>query len=569
MQLVPFRAPRPVLPVQDGPRGAFYSPVVGPYGIAVADPFDRLMVRDCFKAVPARLLSFVKRRYESLWQNDGRRPANLWAQEMRDLVESGHLHAVSSEENLVAAAKARVLEVQRTLSRIALVESVATVRNALHAILDRWQIPKPRAGLLQGLIARLSDEKWWRRQIRTHIGRRVEQWARSIGAVNKRAGVYCSDEAATRHKQRQRRAKQFFKGTDCVNVDTGETIPLDLAVAGSLSDPAIRRAELMTRVAGFEDIAEAMGHVGLFVTLTCPSRMHSHGHDGSENPKYDGTSPREGQWHLRKQWERFRAWANRQALGVYGLRVCEPHHDGAPHWHLLLWCAPQSADRLLDRMRALALEVDGNEPGAARHRFTVKRIDPAKGTAAGYVAKYVAKNLDGHSVGDDDEAGAPADSTADRVRAWASTWGLRQFQQIGGPAVTVWRELRRLATSCSDSVLESLRAAADAGEWAKFVMLMGGPICPRRRRPASVWSVTVTERRNAYGEPAGPRIKGVAVLGAVAITRVHEWVLRPRSGPWTRGNNCTGPGDGVEGQGRGQAPPFPVPGIVPAPHWSP
>lgn len=552
LRTVPFRAPRPILPVQVGPRGAFYSPAPGPYGITVADPFDRVMVRDCFKAVPARLLRFVKRRYEALWTDAGRRPANLWAQDMRDLVESGHLEAVSSEENLAAAAKARVLEVQRTLARLMLA-SAQEVRDMLRAILDRWRVPYPRGVLLQGVIARLSDEKWWRRQIRTHVGRRVEQWARSIGAVHKRAGVYCSDETAERHKARQRNARKLFKSMDCVNVDTGEVLPLDLVVEGSISDPAIRRAELMTRVAGFEDIADAMGHAGLFLTITCPSRMHSHGTDGAENPKYDGTNPREGQWHLRQQWERFRAWASREAVGVYGLRVCEPHHDGAPHWHLLLWCAPENADRVLDRMRALALEVDPDEDGARRYRFIAKRIDPAKGTAAGYVAKYVAKNLDGHAVGDDDEAEAPADTSAQRVRAWASCWGLRQFQQIGGPPVTIWRELRRLATACKDSTLEALRAAADAGDWAGFVRLMGGPLCRRRDRPASLWTVTVPDRLNGYGEPAPPRIRGVAVLFAVTVTRLHEWVLRPRSGPWTRGNNCTPPDPG--GIGGRPAPP--------------
>ena len=87
----------------------------------------------------------------------------------------------------------------------------------------------------------------------------------------------------------------------------------------------------------------------------------------------------------------------------------------------------------------------------AAARVDFKDIDPAKGCAAAYLAKYVSKNIDGltnsgESMGDDDEAepGTSAAETAKRVGAWASQWGIRQFQQIGGVPVTLYRELRRV-----------------------------------------------------------------------------------------------------------------------------
>ncbi|MDN3519113.1 replication endonuclease [Aquisalimonas lutea] len=40
------------------------------------------------------------------------------------------------------------------------------------------------------------------------------------------------------------------------------------------------------------------------------------------------------------------------------------------------------------------MEDTPDEPGASRHRFQVERIDPQRGTATGYVAKYVAKGID-------------------------------------------------------------------------------------------------------------------------------------------------------------------------------
>nr|WP_312378932.1 replication endonuclease [Delftia acidovorans] len=214
-----------------------------------------------------------------------------------------------------------------------------------------------------------------------------------------------------------------------------------------LSAPEFQRlpALLETHIRGTEEYADARNHVGLFLTLTVPSRFHTEtlgsGGRPRPNPRYDGVStPRDAQLWLRNRWQRVRSQLDRDGVLMYGIRVAEPHRDATPHWHALVWAEHEGAAQRIEQViRDKWLADDGDESGAAKNRINVKRM--TTGGAAGYVAKYIAKSV-GHTALADHLAVAQGQlrdveqgdmSGHRRVDAWAACWGIRQFQAVGMP----------------------------------------------------------------------------------------------------------------------------------------
>lgn len=492
--------------------------------------------RDCLFNVP---LTPVE---EQVAPKIGRLPADISAQLKREFWRKLYPHAYDSDYTLTDAVKhaaddwlaSQVKEFEREKIHRAFDEP------EIRALADRWSQLCMRMGRLEtmqdfarsvgieppevkknvtrvGAARRLSCPRWWRRQIRKHYLRRAEVHLRARGFVHKRRQVYASDRCVQNRRERNAAGRALLQELQAVSSE-GDQLELWDVVQASQSNPALRRAELMTRLRGFEEVAQAAGHVAEFVTLTCPSAFHARHANGAPNERWQGFAPRDGQQWLCRMWARARAKLQRLSVRFYGFRIAEPHHDGTPHWHAVLFVARHHVDVLRRVLDGIWLSEYGDEPGARDIRSKFVEIDPAKGSACGYVAKYVAKNIDGFEVGDDDETRwtdargrkqvqDAAESSA-RVAAWASAHGIRQFQQLGGPPVSVWRELRRLrGVELQVGAMEAARAAADAGEWAAFVSALGG-IERGRHGEVELWT-EVTGELSQYDELRGPQIAGV------------------------------------------------------------
>ncbi|WAF97027.1 replication endonuclease [Aeromonas dhakensis] len=437
--------------------------------------------------------------------------------------------------------------------------------------LPRFRTAASRNDFIHHHLIRWLDPKWWARRLRKIWDQYCEHCAILLGKVRKGVSAYVSSQGLQAFIERQRMAAAWLKDMEAYNAQDDITISLEDAVKASIANPENRRHELIVRARGFSDVADEMGYVGLFFTWTAPSRFHpwktvrasqAGGPDSTEeNPKHDGSSPRDSQHYISELWKRCRAALDRNLakrgeflvadpIDYFGFRVVEPHHDGTPHWHLLIWVKPEHQHRLIGILQRYALSHDKGDLERKRHpeskkpysditpRFDWKVMDKEKGGAVGYIVKYIAKNIDGYRVGDegDLEAETAAAEGARRVRAWASLWGLRQFQPLKGPPVGIWRELRRLPGRLQEAkgivvaplaspIMEECRRYADAVDWKNFTQAMGGPCCRRDERPLSIHRTAFAEP-NQYGEPQTKLVGVRAADGLIQQTRVGEWVLR-------------------------------------------
>ena len=554
-------------------------------------------------------------------RNDMRRElvAAEWARRCQQLLNSGANERTATEllADLGAQAQAwhfcPALPVHPRTHAERLLERPLTdaERDNLAPAVDKFE------GAAASLLVRLLDESWWLRKINRAWAIYCELIAILTGQVRKGVSPYASAHAVREFTQRKAAQRAWMENMSAVNEELGQEIDLTDAIMASVANPEIRRHELMVRMRGFEDMAQEQGKLGLFLTLTAPSSYHAWrvGKQDKaktyQNEDFNNATPTETNRLLCKQWARFRAALAREKVGAFGFRVVEPHHDATPHWHCLLFINPEhqhvfltllafhftAAERdelkmpngtelnalaqsrirnKLPHIKSLLDITDKQTIKAINPRVNWKVIDPEKGSATGYIAKYIAKNIDGHKVGMDYEAEAPVDHTTIAVAAWASCWRIRQFQQIGGPAVSVWRELRRLGDDVIewDRVLELARHAARNARWGDFINAMGGIDAPRKEHLIRL-SKRMDEAANKYGEDVIKLLGVITDVGNTAVTRTEGWKIVRKGAavsglgeqrehavgerseltlssgscaPWSSFNNCT---EGSKSGGKG------------------
>lgn len=402
---------------------------------------------------------------------------------------------------------------------------------------------------LEGILGRLTDEYWWRTKLRKVQDYRLEQLQRDLHYVGGSSTMYLSDVTFRKREIRTHNNTETLDNLYAVaDTDDGEKwLNLSAAANGSQSNPLNRAAFMAVRIKGLRDLAQSKGMQSAFVTITAPSRFHSVLATGAPNPHYmqGGSASKANEW-FKLVMSRIRADWQRHGLNPFGVRVAELHHDGCPHWHILLFAEPMQMHPIHKIMHKHALFDGGHELKNTRVRFDWQDIDPQKGDAVGYVIKYVAKGVDSRYLESVQDVKHQVTSNDDnhiatlKMKYGLSVSGIQQFNFFGLPAATatVWQELRRLGKGAQGMqqlnafahryqlcepqrfALTMLYKAADAGDWATYCQAMGGIYAKRSDAVLQIlYSTTASMNAldqactalNKYGEPLKDRVKGIKI----------------------------------------------------------
>ena len=490
---------------------------------ASAHPSDWFYIHSILRLYPDRHACAIARRYCAILTSSSRFDANT---DLRKWIDTAKECGISISADLHTIDE--IAEEKSNNALTALRWGVTKTTDQYKALANycrscKIEPPEPNedeggSRTYEGCIKRLLDKHWWRRKLTKKIQQEREKIAVKLGLVSKKKDIYCSREALADNIAQAERNERILN--KLIATDGQTSISLADIAKSNISNPEIRYAELMTRLNGFEKLVNAADQETIFITVTCPSRMHSVlSKSGRINPKYDGTTPAEAHQYLQKTWEKARAKLNRNNINMEGYRIAEPHHDGCPHWHLALATDKEDSAELIDIITDYFTQSDREEKGID-NRVKVEFVK----SIAGYLSKYISKNIDGKHV-DKDFHGHDAKTSASNVRAWASLWNIRQFQPIGGASVTTYRELRRIRNA-EDVPQKMLKIwqAADSGDWAEYENLQGGLNTSKQTHSISTekaWS----DKLNRFGEKTGYTTIGLTNKNDFLDTRPKTWTI--------------------------------------------
>jgi hypothetical protein len=358
--------------------------------------------------------------------------------------------------------------------------------------------------------------RWFRGTLRRFERQLADYFGYLLSDIGSSASPIVSNAALDSRQRQLDRQKDYAERHCfvCVDANGGET---RVKFGDAQNNAARRSAKIYARLKGLEQFCGSRGLDGYFVTLTLPPRFHPNPANG--NSTWNGATPSQGHAELQRRWRSIQRRVGESGGKCFGVRVEEPHEDGCPHWHALIFVAPERESIL----RKCIARVFGGDLAAQ-----VERIDRSRGSGASYLLKYISPILlDRKAETPLLEEGVSQTKKTEKSAlydAHRATWGARSIQFFDLPgSSTVWDEVRRIKDGSIEYALlgldgKRLHAAAIQTKYGDFLEVLVN------LRESSPPRLTV-----AYGV-RGKRnraVVGIEIDGNLIQTRTKQWTVEP------------------------------------------
>jgi hypothetical protein len=400
-----------------------------------------------------------------------------------------------------------------------------------------------------------------RRRIRREAGQVRQHLAAALGTVGRGAAPYADDYSLARWTERQDAAAAWAETHALTGAD-GTAVPMSRMIAASHDAQRARLYAMMLGVDGLaqrmdigvDEADEPLKMTPIFLTLTLPPEWHPSPKVGNRTWTPD-RAPHLADAALRRMWARFRALLADRDIATLGLRVWEPHRDGCPHAHALLYVEPGQVEAVDDALQTVCPELGPGRRVASK----LVVVDRKRASPATYIAKYILKTCAGGPAEEERAAAMGADDDTDdqlahyeRHRATASERGWRRFAWLGVHGVQrVWQRLlttEHLPEDAPPRVRMAWYALQD-GRWADALEALGAVglrgqgvrlayATDEEHVDKETGEVTRRPLLTAYGEPARKpvAVEDRATGWSMPLAR-QKWTIAKAEGGKSNENN--------------------------------
>ena len=347
-----------------------------------------------------------------------------------------------------------------------------------------------------GYYARITSSKFWIKQKRAAAQRLAEldaQRNRDVGPGGR--SQYASSAAISRKRHADAAFAQFASNKKMRNRRTGELFRLRELISDNPERQ--KAAELYAWARGIESLADERGYQKFLLTLTLPAEWHPN--PTTRRNSWNGCGADVAARELLARWQKIiQRWnMNPKIAGKYiGLRTIEPHADGCPHLHAVLYLDPLATSAAFD-------DVADFFDNPSDHKTPGAQAEEIRHSGSSYVYKYVIKNTGADEKENTDNK--IESSTKEAVVAWRKALGIRAFQFFGLPARarTSYREYRKAKREPLCPIAKQLHLAATDGDVHKFLDII--------ENHGNINSRIIEETLDEYGD-ASQRVIGFQLL---------------------------------------------------------